>query len=75
VVDDNRARFLSTGMADAQSTDEIAPGGSGEKYLVYIFRKDEFGLYKKFDLEFGPFIRQDGHDDFKGHTATFTLPR
>mgnify|MGYP000907458865 CR=1 FL=1 len=74
VVDDNRARFLST-MADAQSTDEIAPGASGEKYLTYIFRKDEFGLYKKFDLEFGPFIRQDGRDDFKGNTATFTLPR
>lgn len=74
-IDDNRARYLSTGMADAQSTDEIAPGDSGEKYLVYIFRKDEFGLYKKFDLEFGPFIGQDGHDLFKGNTATFTLPR
>lgn len=74
-VDDNRARFLSQGMAEPSDPDEIAAGQTGEKLHVFLFRKDEFQLYKKFTMEFGPFIAKDGNEAFKGRTATFTLPR
>ena len=74
-VDDNRARFLSQGMAEPSDPDEIAAGQTGEKLHVFLFRKDEFQLYKKFTMEFGPFIAKDGNEAFKGRTAIFTLPR
>lgn len=74
-VDDNRARYMSQGMAEPSSQPDIAAGQQGEKMLVYLFRKDEFDLYKKFSLEFGPFIAADGNEAFKGRKATFALPR
>ncbi|WP_274856561.1 hypothetical protein [Bacillus methanolicus] len=37
--------------------------------------KDEFEIFKKFDLEFGPFYGTDGKELFKGKTVTFSLPR
>ncbi|HZG70789.1 MAG TPA: hypothetical protein VEY51_04555, partial [Chondromyces sp.] len=74
-VDDNRAKYLSQGMAEPTYPLEIEAGQQGEKLHVFLFRKDEFQLYKKFTLEFGPFIAQDGEEAFKGRTATFILPR
>jgi hypothetical protein len=74
-VDDNRARYMSQGMAEPSNQPEIAAGQQGEKMLVFLFRKDEFDLYKKFSLEFGPFIAADGNEAFKGRKAAFNLPR
>jgi hypothetical protein len=74
-VDDNRARVLSQGMAEPRDPREIAPGQYGEKLHVFLFRKDEFQLFKKFTMEFGPFIAENGEPAFKGRKATFVLPR
>ncbi len=74
-VDDNRARVLSEGMTEPRDPKEIAAGQKGEKLHVFLFRKDEFEIYKKFDMEFGPFVGTDGKDQFKGKTVTFSLPR
>ncbi len=74
-IDDNRARYFSQGIAEPSQPLEIAAGQQGEKLHVFLFRKDEFDLYKKFTLEFGPFIGKDGNEAFKGRTATFNLPR
>lgn len=74
-VDDNRARVLSQGMAEPRDPREIAPGQYGEKLHVFLFRKDEFQLFKKFTMEFGPFIAENGEQAFKGRKATFVLPR
>ncbi|WP_339289339.1 hypothetical protein [Ureibacillus sp. FSL K6-0786] len=45
--------------------------------IIYatVVRKDEFEIFKRFDLEFGPFTNDEGKDQFKGKTVTFTLPR
>lgn len=74
-VDDNRARILSQGMVEPREPKAIEAGAQGEKLHVFLFRKDEFEIYKKFDLEFGPFYNEDGTKAFKGRTAEFTLPR
>ncbi|WP_245827616.1 DUF5068 domain-containing protein [Paenisporosarcina indica] len=75
VIDENRGTAIAEGMAEPQEPQEIAAGQQGEKLHVFLFNKDEFGIFKKFDLEFGPFTGSDGKDLFKGRTATFTLPR
>lgn len=74
-IDKNRGTAFSQGMVEPREPKEIKAGQTGEKYHVFLFNKDEFGIFKKFDLEFGPFIGEDGKDLFKGRFATFTLPR
>lgn len=74
-IDDNRAKVLSQGMAEPREQREIAAGQKGEKLHVFLLRKDEFEIYKKFDMRFGPFVGTDGKDQFKGKSATFSLPR
>lgn len=74
-IDENRGTAISEGMAEPRDPKEIAAGQQGEKLHVFLFNKDEFGIFKKFDLEFGPFYGTDGKALFKGRTATFTLPR
>ncbi|MEH6943181.1 DUF5068 domain-containing protein [Bacillus sp. JJ722] len=73
-VDDNRAKYMSEGMVEPD-TKEIAPGETGEKYHVFLMRKDEFGLYKKFELEFGPLVGPDGKSLFKSKKVQFNVPR
>ncbi len=75
IVDDTRATYLSTGQLEPDGVDEIKPGEKGEKMIVFLLRKDEFGIYKKFDLEFGPLRSMDNQDLAKGYTVTFELPR
>lgn len=74
-VDDNRARYMSEGMVEPDEPKEIAPGETGEKYHVFLMRKDEFGLYKKFELEFGPLVGPDGKSLFKSKKVQFDVPR
>lgn len=74
-VDKNRGTALSDGMAEPRTPQEIKAGAQGEKYHVFLFRKDEFGLFKTFELEFGPFHGKDGKALFANNTATFSLPR
>ncbi|MGD6855465.1 hypothetical protein ACQCVO_10365 [Bacillus infantis] len=74
-VDDDRARVLAQGMVEPREPQTIEAGAQGEKLHVFLFRKDEFEIFKKFNLEFGPFYNEDGTKAFKGRTAEFTLPR
>jgi hypothetical protein len=74
-IDKVRGNVLSQGMVEPSDPKEIKAGEQGDKYHVFLFRKDEFELFKQFDLEFGPFVGEDGEDQFKGKTVTFTLPR
>ena len=74
-IDKNRATVFSQGMVEPSNPKEIKAGEKGEKLHVFLFNKDEFGIFKKFDLEFGPFYGEDGKGLFKDKTVTFTLPR
>ncbi|OHR74759.1 DUF5068 domain-containing protein [Bacillus sp. UMB0893] len=74
-IDKDRGNVLSQSMVEPREPQEIKAGEQGEKYHVFMFRKDEFELYKQFDLTFGPFIGDEGKDLYKGKTVTFTLPR
>ncbi|WP_426448236.1 DUF5068 domain-containing protein [Paenibacillus sp. S-38] len=74
-IDENRGTALSEGMVEPSNPQELAPGSQGEKYHVFLFRKDEFQLYKTFRMEFGPAVDADGKRQFKEETAEFTLPR
>jgi hypothetical protein len=74
-IDDNRGTAFSEGLAEPRDPREINAGEQGEKYHVFLFNKDEFEIFKKFDLEFGPFYGTDGKELFKGKTVTFSLPR
>jgi hypothetical protein len=74
-IDEDRGSVISAGMVEPSSPKEIKAGEQGEKYHVFLFRKDEFELFKKFNLEFGPFVGADGKGLFKNKTVTFHLPR
>ncbi|MCM3160690.1 DUF5068 domain-containing protein [Metabacillus litoralis] len=74
-IDKDRGNVLAQGMVEPVDPREIQAGEIGEKFHVFLFRKDEFEIYKKFDLEFGPLDGEDGKSLFKGKTVTFTLPR
>ena len=74
-IDQNRGNVFAQGMIEPSAPDKIKAGEQGEKYHVFLFRKDEFEIFKMFDLEFGPFTKDDGSKQFKGETVTFTLPR
>lgn len=74
-IDDNRGTAIASGMVEPSDEREVQPGEQGVKHHVFLFRKDEFEIFKRFDLEFGPFTNDEGKDQFKGKTVTFTLPR
>jgi len=74
-IDENRGNVFAEGMVEPSAPDVIKAGEQGEKYHVFLFRKDEFGIFKQFDLEFGPFVKDDGKKQFKGETVKFNLPR
>ncbi len=75
LIDEDRGSVLSQLMVEPREPKEIEAGETGEKYHVFMFRKDDFESMKKFDLEFGPFVGEDGKDLYKGKTVTFSLPR
>ncbi|MEO4055198.1 DUF5068 domain-containing protein [Solibacillus sp. CAU 1738] len=74
-IDQNRGNVFAQGMVEPNNPRYIEAGEQGEKYHVFLFRKDEFEIFKRFDLEFGPFVQDDGKKQFKGHSVIFSLPR
>lgn len=74
-IDENRGTAYAEGMLEPVNPREIQAGAQGEKYHVFLFNKDEFEIFKKFTLEFGPFIGDKGKSIFKEKTAEFNLPR
>ncbi|MCA0171419.1 DUF5068 domain-containing protein [Bacillus sp. RAR_GA_16] len=75
LIDGDRGSVLSQSMVEPREPKEIEAGETGEKYHVFMFRKDDFDSMKKFELDFGPFVGEDGKDLYKGKTVTFSLPR
>lgn len=75
MIDKDRAITFSQGMVEPSEPRAIEAGKQGEKYHVFLFRKDEFEIYKTFELEFGPFTKEDGQKQFKGKSVKFLLPR
>ncbi|MCM2677098.1 DUF5068 domain-containing protein [Alkalicoccobacillus plakortidis] len=73
-TDDGRSRYMDQGMLSPDHPKDISAGETDEVYHVFLFRKDEFGLYETFSLEYGPFRGEDGKDLFKGHQAVFDVP-
>ncbi|KRT87112.1 MULTISPECIES: DUF5068 domain-containing protein [Bacillus] len=74
-IDKNRGHIIAQTMAEPTEPKDIKAGKQGEKYHVFMFRKDDFETIKKFDLEFGPIYGDDGNGLFKNKTVTFSLPR
>ncbi|MET3726849.1 hypothetical protein ABID52_000430 [Fictibacillus halophilus] len=73
-IDKDRGSALSNAFAEPRDPKSVKPGEEKEKYTVFLFRKDEFQLFKSFDLEVGPFFG-DGKYLFGEKKAKFTLPR
>lgn len=74
-VDDTRGTMLSQGMLEPTPRGNIEPGDTAEMYHVYLFREDEFQIFKKLDFQVGPFKDEDVKPMFKEKTVTFTLPK
>ena len=66
-VDETRATYFTQGIVEPSGDNQIAAGQQGEKLHVFLFKKSEFDLYKKFTLNFGPINGQE--------KAVFELPR
>ena len=59
-------------MVEPSDSRYIEAGEQGEKYHVFLFRKDKFEIFKTFDLEFGPFVQDVGKKQFKGQSVIFS---
>lgn len=74
-IDDNRATAFSAGTMEPRRVDEIKAGEESEQLFVFLFRKDEFDIFNKFDLEYGPIKDMDLKDISKGNSITFSIPK
>ncbi|MFD1206305.1 DUF5068 domain-containing protein [Sporosarcina contaminans] len=74
ILDQNRGTMSSQGMLEPTQYGDLQPGESEEILSVYLFRKDEFGLLKELQLQFGPLKDSDAKNLFKEKSVTFDLP-
>jgi len=74
IIDDNRGTMFNQGMLEPNYSGVSNPGDKDEFLTVFLFRKDEFGIYNKFDLVVGPLKDSDAKELFKEKTVTFELP-
>lgn len=74
IIDDTRGTMLSQGMLEPSMRGNFEPGETGEVLAVFLFRGDEFQIFKKLDLQFGPLSDSNAKRLFKEKAATFTLP-
>ncbi|GEN83810.1 hypothetical protein SLU01_21220 [Sporosarcina luteola] len=74
ILDQNRGTMSSQGMLEPTQYGDLQPGESEEILAVYLFRKDEFGLYKELKLQFGPLKDSNAKKLFKEKSVTFDLP-
>ncbi|WP_050613842.1 DUF5068 domain-containing protein [Bacillus testis] len=74
-IDNGRGSAISDGMVEPREDGPLKPGEKREKYEVFLFRKDEFQIFKTFALEYGPFSGTDAKRLFKERRITFNLPR
>lgn len=73
-LDQNRGTMLSNGMLEPTVRGEIEPGESHEVLSVFLFREDEFNLYKELEIEFGPLTDEKVQKLFKEKFVTFDIP-
>src|SRR5690606_14561915 len=71
---DDRGPMLSQGMLEPTVRGSVEPGEKFEGLTVFLFRADEFGIFKEFQLEIGPLSDENAKRLYKEKTAKFQLP-
>lgn len=74
ILDQNRGKMMSEGMLEPILYGDFQPGESEEIIAVFLFRKDEFGLFKELQLQFVPLADTNAKKLFKEKSVTFDLP-
>jgi len=73
-IDENRGTMFNQGMLEPNISGTAKPGDKFESLTVFLFRKDEFDIFKNFELVVGPLKNDDAKELFKEKTVTFDLP-
>lgn len=73
-IDKNRGTMFNQGMLEPSYSGTLNPGGKDEFLTVFLFRKDEFEIFKEFELHVGPLRDSEANVLFKEKTVTFDLP-
>lgn len=73
-IDENRGTMFNQGMLEPNYSGTFNPGDKDEILTVFLFRKDEFDIFKKFALQVGPLKDSNAKELFKEKTVTFDLP-
>ncbi|MBO0993831.1 DUF5068 domain-containing protein [Bacillus sp. SD088] len=71
---DDRGTMLSQGMLEPTVRGEVQPGDTFEGLAVFLFRKDEFGIFKELKLQIGPLADENAKRLFKEKSVQFDLP-
>lgn len=74
IIDENRGTMFNEGMLEPAYRGLLNPGETEEYITVFLFRKDEFGIYKKLELQVGPLKDSKAAPLFKESSVTFDLP-
>ncbi|RHW36164.1 DUF5068 domain-containing protein [Lysinibacillus yapensis] len=75
VIDENRGTMFNQGMLEPNYSGTSNPGDKDEFITVFLFRKDEFDIFKKLQLHVGPLKDGDAEVLFKEKSVTFDLPK
>src|SRR5699024_4714532 len=51
VVNDGEAKIQASGMVDEYSPREVAPGDTGEHYMVFLMKEKYYDIYEAYELE------------------------
>ena len=66
--------MFNQGMLEPHYSGISNPGDKDEFLTVFLFRKDESDIYKKFELQVGPLKSSDAKKLFKEQAVSFDLP-
>lgn len=73
-VDENRGTIFNQGMLEPTYRGTSNPGDKDKFLTVFLFRKDEFDIFKKLELQVGPLKDSEAQPLFKEKSVTFDLP-
>ncbi|RWR11875.1 DUF5068 domain-containing protein [Siminovitchia fortis] len=73
-IDGDRGTMFNQGMLEPNYSGTSNPGNKDEFLTVFLFRKDEFDIFKKFDMQVGPLKDENAKELFKEKSVTFELP-
>lgn len=71
---DDRGSMTSQGMLEPTVRGSVEPGDTFQGLAVFLFREDEFGIYKELKLQIGPLADENAKRLFKEKSVTFELP-